>query len=158
MQTNKMEDGSMNDETGVAVGVIGVGSMGQHHARVYHSLSDVELKGVYDADDDRAIEVAGRYGTEPRDIDELLGLVDTVSIAFRHCQRRPVTNILAMIETVSKARINRDDLRGLLDEQPRQNHPAPRRSKQDIRQSIYGPHPIPAGTWSALELSTRHRT
>ena len=33
----------------VRVGVIGVGSLGQHHARIYAELPGVDLVGVYDA-------------------------------------------------------------------------------------------------------------
>jgi predicted dehydrogenase len=63
------------------VGVIGVGSMGQNHARVYRSLPDVELVGVYDADMSRAAEVAEEYGTEALELGDLLDAVDAVSIA-----------------------------------------------------------------------------
>ena len=47
----------------VKVGVFGVGSLGQWHARIYSELPDVELVGVYDVDAARAEEVAARYGT-----------------------------------------------------------------------------------------------
>jgi len=53
-------------------GVIGVGSMGRHHARVYHELPDVELGGVYDVDSERAAGVAENYDTEAYDLDSLL--------------------------------------------------------------------------------------
>jgi len=38
--------------------VIGVGSMGQHHARVYHELEDVELVAIADCDETAACQVA----------------------------------------------------------------------------------------------------
>lgn len=41
-----------------ACGVVGVGSLGQHHARIYNQLSTCELAGVYDADPMRAKEIA----------------------------------------------------------------------------------------------------
>ena len=44
------------------VGVIGVGVMGEHHARIYSGMKSVELLGVVDADDRRAREIAGKYG------------------------------------------------------------------------------------------------
>lgn len=47
----------------VRCGVVGVGSLGQHHARLYGSLEGVELVGVCDADAGRAREVAERFGT-----------------------------------------------------------------------------------------------
>ena len=43
---------------GLKIGVVGVGYLGQHHARVLSELSDVEMTGVYDADLGRAEEVA----------------------------------------------------------------------------------------------------
>lgn len=63
------------------VGVIGVGSMGQNHARVYAELPDVELVGVADTDADRAREIAASHGTQARSRAELLDHADAVSIA-----------------------------------------------------------------------------
>ncbi len=45
------------------VAVIGVGSMGRNHARVYWELPDVELVGVADADPALAESVARKFGT-----------------------------------------------------------------------------------------------
>lgn len=70
----------MSEHT-VPVGVIGVGTMGQHHARVYGELSDSELVGVHDLDSERAQEIATKYGTSVRPIDEMLDKVKAVSIA-----------------------------------------------------------------------------
>jgi UDP-N-acetylglucosamine 3-dehydrogenase len=44
--------------------VIGVGAMGQSHARVAHDLDDIELVGVSDVDSDAVSRVATRYGTK----------------------------------------------------------------------------------------------
>jgi predicted dehydrogenase len=63
------------------VGVIGVGSMGQNHARVYAELPDVELVGVADTDADRACEIAASHGTQACSRAELLDHADAVSIA-----------------------------------------------------------------------------
>ena len=66
----------------IRVGVIGVGSLGQHHARVYASLPEAELVGVVDAAPERAREVAARFGTSAySDYTELFGKVDAVNIA-----------------------------------------------------------------------------
>lgn len=62
-------------------GVIGVGSMGRHHARVYAELSDVELAGVSDTNPDRAAAIAERHRTTACDRDALLEQVDLVSVA-----------------------------------------------------------------------------
>ena len=35
----------------IKVGVIGVGSMGQHHARIYSSMNEVKLIGITDVDE-----------------------------------------------------------------------------------------------------------
>ncbi|MBQ7263778.1 MAG: Gfo/Idh/MocA family oxidoreductase, partial [Synergistaceae bacterium] len=45
------------------VGVIGVGHLGQHHARVYTELLDARLVGVADSDIDRARVIGERLGT-----------------------------------------------------------------------------------------------
>jgi predicted dehydrogenase len=43
------------------VGVIGVGYLGQHHARIFSGIEDVELVGIADTDCDKAEEIAGKY-------------------------------------------------------------------------------------------------
>ncbi len=61
------------------VGVIGVGSMGQNHARLYSELAD--LKGIYDLDESKAGEIADRFNTEVYyELDRLLHDVDAVSV------------------------------------------------------------------------------
>jgi predicted dehydrogenase len=47
------------------VGVAGVGSLGQWHARIYSELPNAQLVGVFDTDPARAAEIAARYGTRP---------------------------------------------------------------------------------------------
>ena len=64
------------------VGVMGVGALGQHHARHLAGLNDVRLVGVYDLDSARAAKVAAELGTVAfRDMDELLGQVEAVTVA-----------------------------------------------------------------------------
>ncbi len=66
----------------VRVGVIGVGALGQHHARVYAQLPGALLAGVHDATAARAEEVAGRHGTRAfAEVGDLLAEVDAVSVA-----------------------------------------------------------------------------
>lgn len=66
----------------VRVGVIGVGYLGQHHARLYSSLTDATLVGVTDFDPVRAGEIAVRVGTNAfPDAAALLREVDAVSVA-----------------------------------------------------------------------------
>ncbi|MEN3016843.1 MAG: UDP-N-acetylglucosamine 3-dehydrogenase [Candidatus Methanosuratincola petrocarbonis] len=68
------------------VGVVGVGNMGFHHARIYSELQKegkVELVGVYDVDLGRAKNVASKFGADV--LDSHRGLLeedlDAVSIA-----------------------------------------------------------------------------
>ena len=45
----------------IRTGVIGVGNIGQHHARIYASLPDSHLVGIADIHPGRAQEIADRY-------------------------------------------------------------------------------------------------
>jgi predicted dehydrogenase len=65
----------------VAAGVIGVGSMGQHHARVYSELPSTTLVGVTDTDSEQAVQVASEYDSTAMGRAELLEVVDVVSVA-----------------------------------------------------------------------------
>ena len=66
----------------VKVGVIGVGSLGQHHARIYSELEGASLVGVADTDKDRADTVGSRLGCRSfTDYSELLEQVEAVSLA-----------------------------------------------------------------------------
>jgi predicted dehydrogenase len=66
----------------VRVGVIGVGALGQHHARHYAALPEAVLVGVADTRPGRAEEIAGPLKAKPmNDYRELFGKVDAVSIA-----------------------------------------------------------------------------
>ena len=63
-------------------GVAGAGSMGRNHARIYGVLEQVELAAVYDADAERAEEVAKEFGTKAvGTLDELASICDLVSVA-----------------------------------------------------------------------------
>lgn len=66
----------------VRAGVLGVGQMGQHHARVYRELPETTLVGVHDADRSRAAEVADEYGTSAVGVDALVDDADVVSVAL----------------------------------------------------------------------------
>jgi len=70
-----------DNDSPIDAAVLGVGSMGRHHARVYSELPDVNLVGVYDVDGDAAREVAADNGTRALALDELLAAADAASIA-----------------------------------------------------------------------------
>jgi len=62
------------------VGVIGVGHLGQQHARIYHQLG--ALAAVVDADAARGAEIAATYAVPHyTDFRQLFGKVDAVSVA-----------------------------------------------------------------------------
>jgi predicted dehydrogenase len=64
------------------VGVIGVGALGQHHARHLARLNEVRLVGICDIDTGRAGKVAAELGTSAfTEIDDLLSRVQAVTIA-----------------------------------------------------------------------------
>jgi predicted dehydrogenase len=65
----------------IHAGVIGVGSMGRNHVRVYDELEETDLVGVFDVDADNAADVAAEYGTTSRSMTDLLDTADIVSIA-----------------------------------------------------------------------------
>jgi len=83
------------------VGVIGVGSFGRNHARVYRDLQAdasqrVQFVGVVDVDFARAKAVASEFGTQAfRSIDELIAAgVQAVSVAVPTAAHREVAGRL----------------------------------------------------------------
>jgi len=69
-------------EGAVRAGVIGVGALGRHHARVWADTPGARLVGVFDAEPARAAEVASQHGCRPfGDAPGLLAEVDAVSVA-----------------------------------------------------------------------------
>ena len=64
------------------VGVVGVGHLGRHHARILSSLEGVDLVAVADTNHARAREIAAGVGTKPVfDPRDLLDHVDAVTVA-----------------------------------------------------------------------------
>jgi predicted dehydrogenase len=62
-------------------GVAGVGSLGQHHARIYASMPGAALAGVYDTSDARATEISAKLGCRKfASLDELGAACDAVSV------------------------------------------------------------------------------
>ena len=72
----------MSGERQIRVGVIGVGHVGQHHARIYRELPGVALTGIADINSARLQEVQATVEVPAfQDYRELIGQVDGVSIA-----------------------------------------------------------------------------
>ncbi len=68
-------------EDKIKVGVIGVGHLGEHHARLYGTFHDVDLVGVVDTDDERGRKISEKYDTDYySDIDELIPKIEAASI------------------------------------------------------------------------------
>jgi predicted dehydrogenase len=66
----------------VRTAVIGVGHLGQHHARWYRSIRESELVGVYDIDQAKCRAVASEWGVTPfASLADLIGEVEAVSVA-----------------------------------------------------------------------------
>jgi predicted dehydrogenase len=68
--------------TPLRVGVVGVGYLGRHHARILSQLEGVTLVGIADANRQRADEIAAGAGTRAfYDAADLIGQVDAVTVA-----------------------------------------------------------------------------
>lgn len=67
----------------VRCGVIGVGRMGRHHARLYGQMPDTELVGVVDVNEEARREITEEWGGRPlASVAELINAgVDAVTIA-----------------------------------------------------------------------------
>jgi predicted dehydrogenase len=66
----------------IRVGVVGVGSLGQYHAKIYHELPNTDLIGVVDNSMSRATEIASLYHTQAYETlaDLLQAGVEAISI------------------------------------------------------------------------------
>jgi len=73
----------------IPVVVVGVGSLGQHHARIYSEMPEAELVAVVDSDVKRAEEIAGRCGCRAladfRDIPDEVEAVNIAAPTVAHC-------------------------------------------------------------------------
>lgn len=73
----------MCDSDKIRCGVIGVGRMGRHHARVYAQLDGAEFVGAVDHDEDRRNEIVEEWGGSAYSkVEEMISAgVDAVTIA-----------------------------------------------------------------------------
>jgi len=66
----------------INVGVIGVGNMGKHHARVYSEMKECRLVAVSDVDEEKGKKIAKQHNCEYyKNFQEMLKDIDAVSIA-----------------------------------------------------------------------------
>jgi len=66
----------------VRVGVVGVGALGRHHARVWASVPGARMVGIHDTDAGRAEAVAAEYGCPAHpELQTLLAEAQAVSVA-----------------------------------------------------------------------------
>ncbi len=74
----------------IRCGVAGVGSLGQHHARIYATLPGAELAGIYEPNNARAAEICAKFGCRRfATIEELGDACDAVSVVVptdRHAE------------------------------------------------------------------------
>lgn len=77
-------------------GVVGVGRMGRHHARIYAQISDAELVGVVDSDKGRRTDITDEWGGQPLEtVAQLIDLgVEAVTIATPTVHHREVAEQL----------------------------------------------------------------
>ena len=65
----------------VKTGVIGVGHLGRHHARVYSQVPEAQLVGVHDTDPEKGQKVAEEFDTKYfENLSDLLERIDAVSL------------------------------------------------------------------------------
>lgn len=72
----------MSSNKKVKVGVIGVGVLGRHHARLYNLAKDAEVIGIYDVSTENATNVANEFGLKAFDnYIDLAEQCDALSVA-----------------------------------------------------------------------------
>ena len=65
----------------IKIGVVGVGHLGQHHAKHYHFRDGTNLVGVYDTDSNRGEEIAKQYNTKfYNKLSDLMQICDGISV------------------------------------------------------------------------------
>ena len=66
----------------IRAGVVGVGSMGWNHARIYGELNNAELAAIYDPNPAAAEKAVRKFGgTVATSLDDLIARCDAVSVA-----------------------------------------------------------------------------
>jgi predicted dehydrogenase len=77
------------------VGVVGTGSIGRNHARIFSELAAVEFAAIHDTNATTAQEMAARFGAKPcASLDEFAELVDAATVATPTPSHFPVGTFL----------------------------------------------------------------
>lgn len=80
----------MTEQRKVACGVVGVGYLGQHHARIYHELPGCELVGILEQDDARAEKLCRKFSCRRfESLEQMSESCEAVSVAVptdKHCE------------------------------------------------------------------------
>jgi predicted dehydrogenase len=65
----------------IKAGVIGVGHLGRHHARVYSQIPEAQLVGIHDTDSEKAQRIAKEFDTRYfENLSDLVERIDAVSL------------------------------------------------------------------------------
>ncbi len=79
----------MSEIKKIRCGVVGTGYLGQHHARIYAELENVEFVGIVEADDARAAEICKKHNCARypslADLAEACDAVSVVVPTDKHC-------------------------------------------------------------------------
>lgn len=82
-------------EKKIKVAVVGVGSLGQHHARIYSEMDNVALVGLVDTDAKRGAEIAAKFDCPSyTDLSALYGKIDAASIVVPTSAHHAVSKAL----------------------------------------------------------------
>ena len=69
-------------QTAIRLGVIGTGSMGKNHARIFSEMPNAKFAAVLDTREDVAREMATKFGAEPvTSLEKFIALVDAATVA-----------------------------------------------------------------------------
>ena len=71
-----------NNPSNIRLGVIGTGSMGKNHARIFSEMPNAKFAAVLDTREDVAREMAAKFGAEPvTSLEKFISLVDAATVA-----------------------------------------------------------------------------
>ncbi|MEK0450255.1 MAG: hypothetical protein RL088_2523 [Verrucomicrobiota bacterium] len=66
----------------IRLGVVGTGSMGKNHARIFSEMPNAKFTAILDSREETAREMSGKYGAQPfSDLGSFADAVDAVTIA-----------------------------------------------------------------------------